>query len=115
MMTEKDEKENLLPLSHTFTPIASSNPQVKITHKYTLGNTEKPTFCVRFSPNDKLIATGSFDGTIRIFNVQLGTTAYIMNEKMFDPMPTTQIKWRPSRSMAVTKNVIISVNSNGYL
>ena len=30
-------------------------------------------------------------------------------------MPTTQLKWRPMASQAVTKNVIISVNANGAL
>ena len=30
-------------------------------------------------------------------------------------MPTTQIRWRPGSSMAVTKNVIIAVNANGTL
>ena len=30
-------------------------------------------------------------------------------------MPMTQIRWRPATSMAVTKNVIISVNANGAL
>lgn len=89
MMTEKDEQENQIPLSHTFTPVTSENSQIKVTHKYTLGDTEKPTYCIRFSPNDKLIAAGSFDGSIRIFNVQQGTSAYLMNENMFDPMPTT--------------------------
>ena len=38
-----------------------------------------------------------------------------MNTDMIDPMPTTQIRWRPATSMAVTKNVLISVNANGSL
>jgi hypothetical protein len=32
------------------------NSDVKITHKYTLGDLSMQTFCVRFDPNDKYIA-----------------------------------------------------------
>jgi len=38
-----------------------------------------------------------------------------MNTEMEKPMPTTQIRWRPLASQAVTKNVILSVNANGAL
>jgi len=61
------------------------NSDVKITHKYTLGDTSKQTYCVRFDPNDKYIAAGKLhdsslslfllgqgDGTIKIFNVFTG-------------------------------------------
>jgi rRNA maturation protein Nop10 len=34
------------------------NSDIKVTHKYTLGDTTKQTFCVRFDPNDKYIAAG---------------------------------------------------------
>jgi hypothetical protein len=34
------------------------NSDVKITHKYTLGDLSMQTFCVRFDPNDKYIAAG---------------------------------------------------------
>jgi WD40 repeat protein len=68
------------------------NSDIKVTHKYTLGDTSKQTFCVRFDPNDKYIAAGHGDGTIRIFNTFTGKTSYILNNNMEEPMPITQIR-----------------------
>jgi hypothetical protein len=34
---------------------------------------------------------------------------------MEEPMPTTNVKWRPLNGPGVTKNVLISVNANGSL
>lgn len=34
------------------------NSDVKVSHKYTLGDLTMQTFCVRFDPNDKYIAAG---------------------------------------------------------
>lgn len=79
------------------------NSDVKITHKYTLGDLSMQTFCVRFDPNDKYIAAGNNqifytyigcgDGTIRIFNVFTGKQSYVLNTNMEEPMPTTNIKY----------------------
>ena len=73
------------------------------------------TFCVRFDPNDKYIAAGCGDGSIRIFNVFTGKQSYILNTNMEEAMPTTNVKWRPLIGPGVTKNVLISVNANGSL
>ncbi len=116
MMTEQaKEEDNLVPVSEKFTLECIKNSDVKISHKYTLGSLENQTFCVRFDPHDKYIAQGCNDGTIRIYNVFTGKQSYILNTEMEQPMPTTQLRWRPAQSMAVTKNVIISVNANGSL
>ena len=91
------------------------NSDVKISHKYTLGSLENKTFCVRFDPQDKYIAQGCNDGSIKIYNAFTGKQSYILNTEMEEAMPTMQIRWRPAASMAVTKNVIICVNANGTL
>ena len=116
MMTEMaKEEDNQTPVSEKFTLECIKNSDVKITHKYTLGDLGMQTFCVRFDDNDKYIAAGCGDGTIRIFNVFTGKQSYILNSNMEELMPTTQIRWRPLVAPGVTKNVLISVNANGSL
>jgi len=53
------------------------------------------------------------DGTIRIYNLYTGKCSFMLNTEMEKPMPTMSIRWRPNKSMAVTKNVIIAINANG--
>lgn len=65
---------------------------MKITHRYTLGDTKQPTFCVRFDYNDKYIAASLGDGSIKIFNVFTQKASYILNEDMEEKMPTTNIR-----------------------
>jgi WD40 repeat protein len=115
MMEEEKEDANLLPISEKFTLECIKNSDVKISHKYTLGSLDTQTFCVRYDPQDKYIAQGCGDGSIRIFNVFTGKQSFCLNDNMDTPMPTTQVRWRPAASQAVTKNVIISVNANGAL
>ena len=116
MMTDQaKEEENLTPVSEKFTLEPVKNTTVKIEHKYTLGSLDTQSFCVRYDPHDKYIAVGCGDGTIRIYNVFTQKMSYILNENMEQPMPMTQIRWRPAASQAVTKNVIISVCANGAL
>ena len=66
--------------------------RAKITHKYTLGDTKMPTFCVRYDYNDKYIAAAMGDGSIKIFNVFTQTPSYILNEDLEEKMPTTNIR-----------------------
>jgi WD40 repeat protein len=68
------------------------NSDIKVTHKYTLGDTSKQTFCVRFDPNDKYIAAGQGDGSIKIFNVFTGKQSYTLNPNQEEGMPITQIR-----------------------
>ena len=63
------EEDNQTPLSEKFTLDCVKNSDVKVSYKYTLGDLTMRTFCVRFDPNDKYIAAGCGDGSIRIFNV----------------------------------------------
>ena len=47
---------------------------------------------MRFDPNDKYIAAGCHDGSIKIYNVLTSKLSYILNNNMDEPMPTTMIK-----------------------
>lgn len=47
---------------------------------------------MRFDPNDKYIAAGQGDGSIKIFNVFTGKQSYTLNMNMEEPMPITQIR-----------------------
>ena len=80
-----------------------------------LGDTSQATFSIRFDHNDKYLAAGCQDGTIKIYNIFTGKQSYILNQGMEVPMPVTNIKWRPICAPGVTKNVIISLNSDGSL
>jgi hypothetical protein len=62
----KDEEESKVPLSDAFTYFLFYNfrleqvktSDIKVVHKYNLGDTSMITFCVRYDPNDKYLAVG---------------------------------------------------------
>lgn len=75
-----------------YRPESNPSSNVKITHKYTLGDISMPTFCVRFDYNDKYIAAAMADGSIKIWNVYTQKPSYILNEDLDEKMPTTTIR-----------------------
>lgn len=114
-LQEEEEDEDLPPCSaDTFFENAKSS-SIKISLKYTLGDTNTPTFCVRFDQQDKYVAAGRGNGSISIFNILTGKLSYAINENMEDAKPTTSVRWRPLTAPGVTKNVLISTNATGYL
>ena len=76
----------------TYREEPSQSSEFKVKHKYTLGDTSTPTYCVRFDYNDKYIAASCGDGTIRIFNVFTQKQSYILNQDMENKMPTTIVR-----------------------
>ena len=110
-----EEEEEDTPVSDHFKINAANNAQIKLVHKYFLGDVEKhnATFCVRFDPNVKYLAAGKGDGTIQIFNTLTGKMTYSLNVGMEEPKPMTNLVWRPLNGPGITKNVMISVNANG--
>jgi WD40 repeat protein len=91
----------------------------KVTWRSTLGDKSTEIFCVQFDPEDRYIATGCGDGSIRVYNLLTGKLAYLMNEqKVSRPeeakkMPTTAVRWRPTAGTMRTKNMLISVQADG--
>ena len=91
-MTDKEAEADLPPCSPEHKIVPAKNSELKITHKYTLGDVTSPTFCVRFDYFDKYIAAGKGDGSIAIYNVFTGKCSYTLNDSMEEPMPTTVIR-----------------------
>ena len=72
--------------------MSNQNSNVKITYKYTLGDINMPTFCVRFDYNDKYIAAAMSDGSIAIYNVFTQKKSFELNTELEEKMPTTNIR-----------------------
>lgn len=82
-------------------------------------------YTVRFDPQDRYIATGCKDGSIRVYNVLTGKLSYTLMDTESRPvmeedeeekelkMPITAIRWRPLSTSTKTKNVLISVHADG--
>ena len=70
-------------------------------------------FCVRFSPDDRLLASGCGDGVVRVFHVDDGRLAYTLErEGDVTRLPITCLRWRPS-SAGSTQNVLLAANADG--
>lgn len=64
----------------------------------TLGDSSSEVFCARFDPEDRYLATGYGDGTIRIYNMETAKLSYVLSNHTLASeveMPVTCIKWRP--------------------
>ena len=101
----------------------------KVSYKFTVGEPTNDVYCVRFDPQDRYVATGCKDGTIRVYNVLTGKLSYKLEDTTSQPismpteegeeeskelkMPITAIRWRPMSSASKTKNVLISVHADG--
>jgi len=71
-------------------------------------------FCVRWSPDDSLLACGCGDGVVRIFHGDDGRLAYnLEREGNAMRMPITSLRWRPATEGAKTKNVLLAANADG--
>lgn len=60
------------PVSDHYEIVPAKGTSVRIQKKALLGDTSQATFTVRFDYNDKYIAAGCQDGTIKIYNVFTG-------------------------------------------
>ncbi|KAF4709591.1 hypothetical protein FOZ62_028929 [Perkinsus olseni] len=74
-------------------------------------------FCVRFSPDDTLMAASTSNGLIKIYNCRDGKEVYTLHSRHTGDIvqPITQVRWRPGGSSAKTKNVLVSVNAEGVV
>lgn len=115
MQLAEEEEEALVPVSDHYEKDEIKNSAYKVTERAKLGSIDRQTFCVRFDYQDKYLASGHNDGTIRIYNLMTEKEAFIINKDMEDPAPITNIKWRPPRAPSITKNVMITVCANGAL
>ncbi|EER01710.1 WD-repeat protein 51A, putative [Perkinsus marinus ATCC 50983] len=74
-------------------------------------------FCVRFSPDDTLMAASTSDGLIKIYNCRDGKEAYTLQSRRTGDIiqPVTQIRWRPMGASVKSQNVLVSVNAAGVV
>ncbi|EER17247.1 wd-repeat protein, putative [Perkinsus marinus ATCC 50983] len=74
-------------------------------------------FCVRFSPDNTLLAVSTSNGLIKIYNCRDGKEIYTLQSPRTGEViqPVTQIRWRPMGSSAKTQNVLVSVNAEGVV
>ena len=75
---------------------------------------EAEVFCVRFSPDDRLLAAGCGDSVVRVFHCDDGRLAYNLEREHSagGRMPLTCLRWRPT-APGGTKNVLLSANADG--
>ena len=109
MQLAEEEEEALVPVSDHYEKDEIKNSAYKVTERTKLGSIDRQTFSVRFDYQDKYLAAGHNDGTIRIYNLMTEKEAFILNKDMEDPAPITNIKWRPPKAPSITKNVMITV------
>lgn len=92
----------------------------RISPKWTIASSYTPAsecFCVRFSPDDALLAASFANGAIHVYNTSTGKQEFQLNSNVERieggplPLPTTQLRWRPHAAQSKTKNVLISVNA----
>ena len=102
-----------------FTVLQPNNVNRKMYPKGIIGESGSAVQSVRFDPQDKYLAIGCEDGSIKIFNVSNSKLVYTLNQKKSDSSgeeekrPSTCIRWRPTIGSARTKNVLISVHADG--
>eukprot|EP01116_Phalansterium_solitarium_P003036 TRINITY_DN134_c0_g1_i3.p1 TRINITY_DN134_c0_g1~~TRINITY_DN134_c0_g1_i3.p1 ORF type:complete len:193 (+),score=51.61 TRINITY_DN134_c0_g1_i3:88-666(+) len=71
------------------------------------------TYCVRFSPDDRLVAAAAGDGTVRVYSSNSGKLSFTLRNTELYPLPTTCVRWRPASAQHKTKNILIAANSDG--
>eukprot|EP00939_MAST-03C_sp_MAST-3C-sp1_P003465 g3465.t1 len=72
-------------------------------------------YCVKYSPDGKLLAAGCGDGAIRVYDAKNGDLMYNLNVESMTQLPTTAIRFRPTSGRSKTKNVLLAVNADGSL
>lgn len=96
-------------------PLAALNARWESPCDMIYEDDEAEVFCVRFSPDDSLVAAGCGDSVVRVFHCDDGRLAYNLEREAADVssrMPLTCLRWRPATGSG-TKNVLLSANSDG--
>ena len=75
---------------------------------------EAEVFCVRFSPDDTMLAVGCGDGVVRVFAADGGKLLYVLERETWRPkLPTTCLRFRPPTETSKTRNVLLVGNADG--
>ena len=95
---------------------SSATPMVALKTVWTaaanVGN-DAEVFCVRYSPDDALVAAGSGDGTVRVLHAGDGRLAYELASPTAEKLPVTCLRFRPASATSKTKNLLLVANADG--
>lgn len=80
-------------------------------------HTNEPSefFSLRWDPSGQFIATGSGDGSVKVFDSDTGDIAFYLERGGEGALPATAICFRPSNKQMRTKNILIAANAVGHL
>ena len=92
---------------------SKSKSSKKIVPYMDISDNPAEVFVTKFSPEGNLLAAGCGDGAIRVFQTNTGRLAYNLNVNNGSGLPTTAICFRPASGVSKTRNVLLSVNSDG--
>lgn len=82
-----------------------------ILHALTISTNDSELLSTRWTQDDSLIAAGSSDGTVKIFN-PLGNHLNTLICYQSIHYPVTSVRWRPSSS-SKTKNILLATTCEG--
>lgn len=81
----------------------------------TLGDSNTEVYACAFNKDDKYLACGYGDGSVKIFNAADGSKAFQFDPQHVHESNVSSLKWRPVTTMAKTQNILASVHSDGVL
>ena len=81
----------------------------------TLGDGRGELFSIRFDPEDKQIAAGCGDGTVRVFSLALKKEIGVLRNAIGDPSAITAVRWRPLEAKGASSHVLLTVNAQGQV
>ena len=115
--TPNDSSSTLPPTIMQIGVSAGSHPTHRLVPSVTITENTGDVFAVRFSPDGRFLATGSSDGSIRVFNIATGRLSYNLQGGSQAAMPTMCIRWRPvgTSEFNKTRNVLIAANASGII
>ena len=87
------------------------NP-LKIRVRNFFGNQDNQVFTLKFNNNDKLLATGTIDGEVKIYDVVEGKNTAIAKSWSKSESSTTSVRWRPKRG-EVDPHYLVATSSEG--
>ena len=116
-MTENSKleatKEGEAPVEFEVIPVEGKEYSCK--KRCELGDSKREIYSIRFDPNDKHIAAGCGDGSIRIYHLGSQKETYVLQNPGTEATSITSVRWRPHEAKGVSKNVLLSVNSAGQV
>ena len=122
-------RKTLFSLEYLLPKEMTSFADRKLTPAFTIDDCESEVFTVRYSPDDRFVAAGCGDGTVRVYNAENGRLTYTLNggKPILTPrasgsdkeasilnggLPTTAMRFRPLGA-SKTRNVLLVANADG--